>query len=243
MAYRARMTQRLQFISAAKSVTGTVRLNNEDAFVVRPEFLAVADGVGGRPAGEVASAIAVAAVDSGLRRGLDLDAAVLLADEVVRSAALANSLLTTMCCTLTAAQLVGSVIRLAQVGDSRAYLARDGELTMLTIDQTMAQRLIDEGRSDELGKLRNPAALSQAIGGRSDDLTTKITEVEMTSGARLLLCTDGLSGYLPEADILRLMDPAVDLVPSAEGLVDAALEAGSRDNVTVIVAELTGPEI
>lgn len=228
----------MTFAAACKSVTGTVRLNNEDAFVVGENLIAVADGVGGRPAGEVASAIAVAVVRAAFDRGVGLEAAVHAADEVVRAASFSNSLLTTMVCTLTAATIDGSSVRVAQVGDSRAYLASSGSLTLLTVDQTMAQKMIDEGKADKVASLGNPKALSEAVGGRTEDLQVKITELELSAGDRLLLCTDGLSGYLSEADMLKLLDASYSLGDSAEALVQAALDAASRDNVTVIVAEL-----
>lgn len=225
----------LRFSFGSATVIGPIRGNNEDSFVSAENLLAVADGVGGRPAGEVASATALAVVRAIYERTNDLISAVEAADDVVRAASVSNSLLNTMVTTVTAACLQGDELLLAHVGDSRAYLFQNGEFRLITEDQTTHSKLMKEGKTEDAAKLHNPEALWQAVGGR------KVAQVEalrfpITSGDRLLLCTDGLSGYVALDDI-RIGLEKGDPQQAADELVARALAAPTTDNVTVIVSD------
>ncbi|HVL80626.1 MAG TPA: PP2C family serine/threonine-protein phosphatase [Actinomycetota bacterium] len=228
------------FLTGSWSETGTVRTNNEDAMAATARLLAVADGVGGRPAGEVASAVAVAVLRASFERGVGIEEAVQAAHEVVQTASRCNSLLHTMVTTLTAAAIQDGSIVLAHIGDTRAYLLSGGELQPLTTDQTAEAKLIAEGKADEAAKLRNPKALAQVVGGRQERLEPVVSKVEMGPGDRLFLCTDGVSGYLSDGDMGRLLSETQDVQAAAEAVCKAALEAGSNDNVTAVVADLSG---
>ena len=234
----------LQFRFDAHSDTGRVRANNEDAGFAGPYLLCVADGVGGAAAGEIASATTsyVVSARSFAHPGME-PARVLrlatresheqLADGVARDARRVG-----MATTLTAVLTDGIHTTLAQVGDSRAYLLRDGALSQLTRDQTMVQDLVDAGRLTPEQAAASPYrnVVTEAID--ADHATEPVlTTLDLRPGDRLLLCSDGLSDVLSPAAIAMLL--AMDSRTMAtERLVRAALDGGSRDNVTAVVADV-----
>ncbi|HTY72698.1 MAG TPA: PP2C family serine/threonine-protein phosphatase [Actinomycetes bacterium] len=230
--------------TAARSDVGLVRTNNEDAAYVGPHLLAVADGMGGHAAGEIASSTVVAALlpldeqepgpdlDVTLRRGIDA------ANERLRIAVESSEAYEGMGTTLTAMLWDGTRLGVAQVGDSRAYLLRDGELRQITSDQTFVQRLVEEGRLTPEEAEHHPqrSLLLQALDGRSDvEPAVQVTVPQV--GDRFLLCSDGLSDYVDfEAIAGSLSLDSPDL--AADALVARALDNGAPDNVTVIVADV-----
>src|SRR3954463_3688284 len=229
---------------AAGSDVGLRREGNEDSGYAGPRLLAVADGMGGAAAGEVASSVTIARLAE-----LDDDApgADLLdalrtkaeaANEELHEIVEDNRALEGMGTTLTALLWDGGRLGLAHVGDSRAYLYRDGELNRITRDHTFVQDLVDEGRiqPDEVNTHPQRSLLTRALDGRSEpELDLSLREVRV--GDRYLLCSDGLSGVVSEetiAETLAEADPNVVV----ERLIDLALRSGGPDNITCVVADL-----
>ncbi|MBK5306525.1 MAG: protein phosphatase 2C domain-containing protein [Frankiaceae bacterium] len=236
------MTLTLRY--AARSHTGLLREGNEDSVYAGPRLLAVADGMGGHAAGEVASAVAIAAI-AGLDEdapGPDLLAALLgaaksanrhLHDMVEGDAALDG-----MGTTLTAILWGGSRLGLLHIGDSRAYLLREGELSQITHDHTLVQSLVDAGRisADEAEAHPQRNVITKVLDGR-EDLDPDLSVREVRAGDRYLLCSDGLTGPVGSTDTLR--DALSEAEPQAavDRLVQLALRGGGPDNITVVVAD------
>ncbi len=240
------MTLRLRY--SVRSHVGKVREGNEDSAYAGSRLALVADGMGGHAAGEVASSAVVAALSQldDDEAGLDLlevlASAVQAANDHLRAMVDANSALDGMGTTLTALLSSGTRLGLAHVGDSRAYLLRDGEFSQLTHDQTLVQRMVDEGRITPEQAETHPqrSLLTQALDGRAGvepDLSVR----EARRGDRYLLCSDGLSGYVAHETIAETLTLA-NADEAAERLIDLALAAGAPDNVTVVIADVVDDE-
>ncbi|MGD9956818.1 MAG: PP2C family serine/threonine-protein phosphatase [Candidatus Nanopelagicales bacterium] len=242
----------LMLRSAARSDVGLVRSGNEDSGYAGDELLVVADGMGGHAAGELASAAAIATMSEVEPGGLSdvealerLSEAVVATSERIADVVAANPELAGMGTTLTAlAWLGGEPPRVAvlHVGDSRAYLLRDGEMRQVTRDHTYVQTLIDSGRITPEEAARHPRRnlLMRAIDGvhpAEPDVSVR----EARTGDRYLVCSDGLCGYVSDPDIARLLATA-DPTAAVTALVDAALEAGAPDNVTCVVADVVAAD-
>jgi PPM family protein phosphatase len=212
-----------------------------------PILLAVSDGMGGEHAGEIASALtldslqtAVAQIlvtstpDVALRGGFEFANRVVSADAVKPGR-------TGMGATLTAALFFHPHVYLSTVGDSRAYLMRAGRFTQLTRDQSYAQMLIDSGQlePDKLDAFPLRNVILQAI-GRAASLSLEVQRLEMRRGDRLLLCSDGLSGEVKDAEIADILAQDSDLDQTTEALIAAANDHGGNDNVTVVLAAFDG---
>jgi protein phosphatase len=239
---------RLDF--AAISDVGRVRKDNQDSGYVGPHLIAVCDGVGGAARGDIASSTAIAQLrkldetpptpDTTDNDLLDLvNKAMHRAHDRIAELVDKNPSLDGTSTTATVALFDGDHrIGMGHVGDSRAYLFRDGEISQITHDHTFVQTLIDEGRITEADARVHPHKnlILRAIDGRHD-LEPDLFVLELKVGDRLLVCSDGASGVLPAgrlADILSSGSPDY----AAVELVRASLEAGSSDNVTCLVAEL-----
>lgn len=233
---------------AARSDVGLLRDGNEDSAYAGPRLLAVADGMGGHAAGEVASAVVIHTVSALDERNpgpdlLDaLRAAVNDANDALRELVTTDAELDGMGTTLTALLWSEGRLGLVHVGDSRAYLLRDGALTQITHDHTLVQGLVDEGRisAEEAEVHPQRALITNALDGRSDvepDLTMREAHV----GDRYLICSDGLSGVV-SADTIRDTLAVGSPDEAAEKLVALALRGGGPDNVTVLVADLVDEE-
>ena len=228
--------------TASRSETGPVRERNEDAVTAGPRLAAVADGMGGAPGGEIASALAIAILaDAFTGRSPDeLTAAVRAANRAIWDRARASGDLDGMGTTICAAGLVGDGrLAVVHVGDSRAYLARAGSLTRLTHDHSVTGELVRLGELTEEAALGHPHrhVLTRALGvGPGVELDGEVHPV--ASGDRLLLCTDGLFTEVPRDDIAAVMSAADGVEATAEELVRRALAGGGRDNVSVVVAEI-----
>jgi protein phosphatase len=222
------------------------RANNEDAVFATQRLAAVADGVGGAAAGEIASQTVIGALMSLEKSRL----AGRLEDALAKTVTLANDRIgfvaecrpqyAGMSTTLTAVALAdGGGYAIANVGDSRTYLLRDGALTRLTRDDSLIQALIDRGALSEAEARRHPqrSVVLEALDGTPRELRAVATR-PARAGDRLLLCSDGLSDVLPDAAIAALLGGERDAQRCAERLVDEALAAGARDNVTVVVADV-----
>ena len=234
----------LQFRFAARSETGRVRTNNEDAGFAGPYLLCVADGVGGAQAGEVASATTAYVVSAralahpGHEPARLLGAAAREAHAQLATGIAADPRRAGMATTLTAVLTDGLHTALAHVGDSRAYLLRDGELSQLSHDQTLVQSLVDSGRLTAAEAAASPYrnVVLQTVDGEhlpEPDLVL----LDLHPGDRLLLCSDGISDILsPTAIGLTLGLDSRSM--AVDRLVLAALDGGSSDNVTAIVADV-----
>jgi protein phosphatase len=221
-------------------------------------LLLVADGVGGSRAGEEASGLALQTVaayvttsmrcfyqlDQQLSGDLmsELESSVQKSHAMVRSAAEGKPSLEGMATTLTVVHVLWPTAYMVQVGDSRCYLHRAGELEQLTRDQTMAQDLVESGvLPPELAEeTRWSHVLSSAVGKEIQPVTSK---VELDIGDSLLLCTDGLTKHLSNREILSCMEGAESAEEVCRDLVAGALEAGGSDNVTVVVARFVSGRV
>ena len=233
---------------AAVTDQGHVRSNNQDAYYAGDRLLVVADGMGGMAAGDVASRLAVDAMlslDVAIGNDDQMDAlhkALEVANGRIAEKVAEDPALQGMGPTLTAVIFSGDRAALAHVGDSRAYLLRDGRLNQLTKDDTYVQMLVDQGllRPEEAGSHPRRAVVTQALQGEPVSPSYGIVEPE--PGDRWLLCSDGLTTVVSpeeiEAELLARPGPQ----EAAEGLVRLALEGGGPDNVTVIVADLTSDD-
>jgi protein phosphatase len=234
---------------AARSDRGLVRDGNQDSVYAGPRLLAVADGMGGMAAGDVASNIVIAAMaplDEDVPGDAILDplrASVETANQQLRATVAANPQLEGMGTTLTALLFSGSRAGLVHVGDSRAYLLRGGELTQITKDDTYVQMLVDEGRisSEEAGSHPQRSLLTRALDGRDIDPEYSVRTV--LPGDRYLICSDGLSGVVSGATIGDTLREYPEPSQCVERLVSLALRGGGPDNVTVIVAEASDEDI
>jgi protein phosphatase len=228
---------------SARSDRGLVRQNNQDSVYAGPRLLALADGMGGHAAGEVASKLVISALvplDDD-EPGGDLLSELRDATEE-GNAAITNLVaeqpdLEGMGTTLTAILFAGKRLGLVHIGDSRAYLMRDGQLNQITKDDTFVQSLIDEGRitEDEAHTHPQRSLLLRALTGH--ELEPKLTMREARAGDRYLLCSDGLSSVVSEetlADTLRTADPKA----CADRMIELALRGGGPDNITCIVADV-----
>ena len=240
----------LRFATAGRSDTGLVRDHNEDSGFAGPSLVLVADGVGGAAAGETASATAAYVVSALASGGGQPDVlavlgrAVALTHEQLRLGTSQDATRTGMATTLTALLTDGERVALAHVGDSRAYRIRDGGLAQLTRDQTFVQALVDQGllTRDEARLHPRRNVVLQAIDA-DRPAVPDLALLDVRAGDRVLVCSDGLTDLVDDAQVRDgLVHP--DVAAAAEALVQAALDAGGTDNVTVVVADVQdGPRL
>ncbi|MCE5287624.1 MAG: Stp1/IreP family PP2C-type Ser/Thr phosphatase [Nocardiaceae bacterium] len=229
---------------AARSDRGLVRSNNEDSVYAGARLLALADGMGGHAAGEVASQLVIAALapldddEPGDDLLTKLADATREGNESIADHVDADPELDGMGTTLTAILFAGRKLGLAHVGDSRAYLLRDGELTQITRDDTFVQSLVDEGRITPEQAHTHPqrSLIMRALTGNDVDPTLTIRETREND--RYMLCSDGLSDVVSDETIAATMRKSETVDECAERLVELALRSGGPDNVTVIVADV-----
>jgi PPM family protein phosphatase len=238
-----RMSLSLRF--AAGSHDGMIRDHNEDSGYAGPRLLAVADGMGGQAAGEVASSEVISAfvqLDEDVP-GSDLltslGDAVRRAHEQLRVMIEEDPELEGMGTTLTALLWTGQRLGLVHVGDSRAYLLRDGVLTQITQDHTWVQRLVDEGRITEEEATTHPqrSLLMRALGS-GDHVEPDLSIREVRAGDRYLICSDGLSGVVSHQTMEDTLSDYQGPQETIEELIHLALRGGGPDNITCIVADV-----
>ncbi len=235
---------------AAVTDTGRVREHNEDAHVVVPLLdgllVAVADGMGGHAAGEVASALAIEGVQRAGRNTRKGESALpQLELQVARAHAMireqAQDGREGMGCTLTAAALRPGKVELLQIGDSRAYLAREDGLEQLTDDDSLVGEMVRAAVLSAEEARHHPArsVLTKAlgIGGEAD---FALLEAEVKEGDVLLLCSDGLTSLVDDQRIHAILVATKGLPAQAKALVAAANDAGGTDNITVVLARCKG---
>jgi serine/threonine protein phosphatase PrpC len=237
--------------AAMCSDPGRVRKQNQDACLLVTErgLFAVADGIGGRPAGDVAARIALerlpGAVDRARRRsrpgrlGSALAHAISELSALVRNEAAADPRLDGMGTTLVFALVNGSTAHLAHVGDSRAYLLRAARLRRLTEDHSLASEMARGGLLDPESASAHPLghALTRAI-GMPGSIRPEVREVDLAPGDRLLLCSDGLTKMVAEQEIGALLEARPEPSEACRALVDAANHAGGYDNISAVVVDV-----
>lgn len=232
--------------AGAATDTGRVRSNNEDNLLVSERLFAVADGMGGHSAGEVASQVAIDALRVAFNGDPTVDGlvdAVRRANDAVLERADDDPELSGMGTTLTAVALVpsgeGDELVVVNVGDSRTYLLRQGELNQLTEDDSLVGQLVRDGRIEPSEARHHPQRniITKALGldGRLDVDPLQLIPVQ---GERLLLCSDGLTDEVGEDEIASLLRQHADPQNAARALVDMANERGGGDNVTVVVIDV-----
>ncbi|MEE4276628.1 MAG: Stp1/IreP family PP2C-type Ser/Thr phosphatase [Thermoleophilia bacterium] len=220
---------------AVRTDIGLHREANEDAAVARPPLYAVCDGMGGARAGEVASELACATLDARVAAGDDIVAAAHAANAAVYDAAVDDETLTGMGTTLTAMVVDGDVARFAHVGDSRAYLLRDGELRQVSVDHSVVGQMIRDGELTLEQAAVHPmrSILTRAL-GTEPSVEVDAYELALRAGDVVLLCSDGLTGMVPDERLRRALrhdDPE----ESAAELVKQARRGGGLDNITAVV--------
>ena len=238
------------FETAARSAIGLVRQGNEDSGFVSPQLIAVADGMGGHAAGEVASRIAVevlqALAPTLVSTDLDEDSVEDLLMHSLHSIDLEILAVTDeeiekrgMGTTLTALLIRDTYISLLHVGDSRCYRLRGNTLEQLSNDHTVIQELLDQGAISVAEAAEHPqrSMLTQALRG-DGDVTPVLQMYEVKKGDRYLLCSDGLSGVLTEKEI-KIGLKKTDKDEAVKFLVDATYVNGAPDNVTVLIADIS----
>ncbi len=240
---QVRMSLSLRF--AAGSHKGMIREGNEDSGYAGPRLLAVADGMGGQAAGEVASSEVISSLvqlDDDIP-GSDiltaLGIAVQQANDQLRVMVEEDAQLEGMGTTLTALLWTGQRLGLVHVGDSRAYLLRDGVLTQITQDHTWVQRLVDEGRITEEEATTHPqrSLLMRALGS-GDVVEPDLSIREVRAGDRYLICSDGLSGVVSHQTLEETLADYHGPHETVQSLIQLALRGGGPDNITCIVADV-----
>jgi len=231
---------------AARSDVGLVRAENQDSGYAGPHLLVVADGMGGHAAGDVASSIAIGEMvelddeSPGADTALGLLAKALqTANGELREAMQRQPELAGMGTTVTALLRTGNKIAVAHIGDSRAYLLRDGTLTQITRDHSFVQSLIDEGRITEEEAQSHPqrSLVTRVLTGQDGD-EPDLAMREAHVGDRYLVCSDGLSGFVARETIQEILVQAQPPGVTADRLVGLAMRAGAPDNVTCIIGDI-----
>ena len=232
-----------EFISwGARSDVGLVRGHNEDSFLLRTPLFMVSDGMGGHAAGEVASSIAVETVGEqapGTADDVLLGAAVEAANMAVIEASEQGIGKPGMGCTATAVLIEKNRMAVAHVGDSRAYVLRQGTLVRVTHDHSYVEELVDSGQitADEARTHPSRSIITRALGS-DPDMYADHFSLEVNDGDRIILCSDGLSSMISDAEIESLAVSSATPQQAADNLVAAALTAGGADNVTVVVVDV-----
>jgi len=220
---------------AIHSVPGQVRAHNEDSILSCPELglWVIADGMGGHQRGEVASAIAVAAIAASLRQQPSLEAAVHAANQAIIQAAKLDPASKGMGSTVVAVKFSGAEYELAWVGDSRAYLLTGNAIVPLSKDHSWVQVMIDLGQLSVAQARLHPRKneITQCLGYESLELEVGVLHGVLKQGQRLLLCSDGLHGELSDQRMLKLAASG-ELEAAVLELIGAANAAGGKDNIS-----------
>jgi protein phosphatase len=245
-----RLSKAMEVLHSGLSRPTGLRMSEEKAYV-----LLVADGLGGHLGGERASALVAEWVEANLldlvklffhfgerderERDREIQERLEELDHLIRSEAYADRSLENMGTTLTMAYSVGADLMIIHVGDSRAYVYSEWGLQQVTHDHTLAQMMADVGmiRPEEVRENKRRNIVTNVLGGPSAGVRAEIHRVVMEDGDRLLLCTDGLNDVLDDVKIAALLERNPEPDAACRALVDATLDAGAPDNVTVIVAD------
>lgn len=228
----------------SRTEVGHVREHNEDSLLVLPPLFAVADGMGGHEAGEVASELTIKALAELAPASLDADAlerAVVAANLNVIKAPHEGIGRVGMGTTLTCAMIEKERLIIAQVGDSRAYLLHQGTLQQLTRDHSLMADMIEAGQLTEAEARVHPnrSVITRAIGS-DPHMKPDIYELNVSTGDRILLCSDGICTMIEDHEIESIMAHSASAQDCADALVEAALAAGGYDNATAVVVDVEG---
>jgi protein phosphatase len=228
---------------------GRIHENNEDACLADLErgLFAVADGVGGQPAGDVAAQVTVnhlpGLIDRALSHlhddpGAAIAQAIVDVSDVVQAEAETTPELSGMASTVVMVLITGDMAHVAHVGDSRAYLARAGQLYRLTDDHSLAAELLQSGviTAEEANSHPFAHSITQAI-GLPNTPQPGVRQLELEAGDRFLLCSDGLTDMVSEADIGAILTAGDEIDATSRSLIDAANAAGGKDNISVVVVD------
>jgi len=238
----------LKLSVAVVTDVGKSRERNEDSHYLGERVFAVADGLGGHSAGEVASSIAVGAIAELDREGSAPHSAFALADAVERAnrevfeRAQHDAELRGMATTITAVSIDGTTAHLAHVGDSRCYLLRDGAISQVTQDHTLVARMVAEGKLTQRQAETHPqrSVVTRALGA-GPEVEVDTLELELLGGDRLLLCSDGLTETLTDEEIREFAVKRAPLEDICHALVDEANARGGPDNITIVLVGVQGP--
>ena len=230
----------------ASTDVGMVRQQNEDSFLAEETLFVVADGMGGHNAGEVASALAVTTLKAGARTGIDsverFRELVQQANTAIYTASLDDSTQSGMGTTLTALSIVAGEeprVLVANVGDARTYMGRNGALTRLSVDHSYVQELVNEGIiTPEEARVHPRRNIVTRALGIDRSVVVDVFSHLVRTGDRIVLCSDGLVDEVSDADIAVVLGQHSDPQDTAEALVMVANTAGGRDNTTVIVIDV-----
>src|SRR5713226_1808956 len=232
-----------------RSDVGLLREGNEDSAYAGPHLLAIADGMGGHAAGEVASAVAIATLapldadTAGIDMLQALADAIAQANAELRQIARADPSTEGMGTTLTALLWSGDEVALCHIGDSRAYLLRDDEYHRITHDHTLVQSLVDEGKLTPEAAASHPQrslvmrALQSSIPAEPD-----LAMLKAKVGDRYLLCSDGLSDVVSDETVQKTLTQLTDLDEAVGKLIDLAIRSGGPDNITCVLADVIETE-
>ena len=238
---KAKAKRSIPEVYAARTDVGCVREHNEDTFVAQSPVFAVADGMGGHESGEVASEIAIETLVARAPSKPDGDAlaaAIMAANTAILRGVEEGKGRAGMGTTIIAAQIFGEQLVLGQVGDSRAYLLHEGNLQRLTRDHSLVADMVAQGHITEEEARVHPqrSVITRALGS---DITVEpdIYILRISEGDRLMLCSDGLCGMVDDATIEKTMRANDDVNECCDALIEAALDAGGSDNVTVVVVD------
>ncbi|MEX0717672.1 MAG: protein phosphatase 2C domain-containing protein [Planctomycetaceae bacterium] len=239
------------------SITGDFRENNEDRCLVDPQsrFFLVADGMGGQCAGEKASELATELISTKLDQLIDfaadagekvtqaIDEAVAHANHEIMALGEVSADCHNMGTTIVLLVSAGEKLYVGGVGDSRAYLLRDGKLEQLTKDHSMTQALVDHGTISqaEAATHRYRNVLYRYLGTKEGSNGTGAREIEPRAGDRVMLCSDGVTDGVKDDALAEILAEADDPQAAAEKLVAAAQAGGSKDNITCVVLHMTEP--
>lgn len=235
---------------AGESAIGKVRDGNEDSGFVSQFSLAVADGMGGHVGGEIASSIAIrqfasklsmisdAQIDNESREDLLLNLALDI-DQAISTEVVSRPELEGMGTTLSSVTIIGENVLLLHIGDSRCYRIRKKKISQLSVDHTVIQELLDQGRisHEDIADHPQRSFLTQALMGKGE-ITPILVSYPAELGDVYLVCSDGLSGFVAENEI-RDSFTSGDLTTAVDSLIAKAYERGAPDNVTVIVGEIS----
>ena len=243
-----------QFNPVGQSDLGLLRQGNEDSALISSNLIAVADGMGGHAGGEVASAIAINTLANLIKvlesSEIDLeskdDLFVGIIDQIdlaILQSAKDDPELSGMGTTLTALNISGSNVRLLHIGDSRCYRYRDKKLEQLSVDHTVMQELLDQGRLTQSEVANHPqrSLLTQALMGDSG-ITPILINFQIKSKDRFLLCSDGLTNVLSDYEISKIIEANKDK-DIANALINEVRSKGAPDNITVIWTQLSSKKI
>jgi protein phosphatase len=229
----------------AKSDVGRVRDGNEDSYLLKEPYFAVADGMGGHLAGDVASRIAVQTISENTGDGAigpeELERAVKDANAAIYAKASSDPSLHGMGTTCTLVLVADSEIHVAHVGDSRAYLLREGELSLVTEDHTLVGRMVKEGRLEPEEAERHPqrSIITRALGVDAE-VEVDLLTIPIGEGDRVLLCSDGLTSMIKADAIRDIVAGNDDPQAAVDELIDAANAAGGEDNITAVLLSFDG---